>query len=136
LPGCLGPDSSFTMARYQRRMIMHQRHELRRGLLFVCFVLASTFAAAQGASKQSSSKDDLPKLSRPEEAGFSSERLARITAYFQGEVDKGAVPGAVVVVARNGKIVYRQAVGYQDREKKSPMKVDASRHDAGGRGKD
>jgi CubicO group peptidase (beta-lactamase class C family) len=106
-----------------RRTIMHQRHEIRRGLLFVCFVLASTFAAAQ-VSKQSSSKEDLPKLSRPEEAGFSSERLARITAYFQGEVDKGAVPGAVVVVARNGKIVYRQAVGYQDREKKSPMKVD------------
>jgi CubicO group peptidase (beta-lactamase class C family) len=40
-------------------------------------------------------------------------------------VDKGAIPGAVLVVARNGKIVYRQAVGYQDREKKIPMKVDS-----------
>jgi CubicO group peptidase (beta-lactamase class C family) len=40
-------------------------------------------------------------------------------------VDKGAIPGAVLVVGRNGKIVYRQVIGYQDREKKTPMKADA-----------
>lgn len=80
-------------------------------LLFLC----SIFLVAQ----------ELPKVSRPEEAGFSSERLNHITPFFQSEVDKGALPGAVIVVARNGKIVYRQAVGYQDREKKIPMKVDS-----------
>jgi CubicO group peptidase (beta-lactamase class C family) len=68
---------------------------------------------------------DVTKLSRPEEAGFSSERLGRITQFFQSEVDRSAVPGAVLVVARNGKVVYRQAIGYQDREKKLPMKADA-----------
>jgi CubicO group peptidase (beta-lactamase class C family) len=68
---------------------------------------------------------DLPKVSRPEDAGFSSERLARIAPFFQGEVDKGAIPGAVLLIARNGKLVYRQAVGYQDREKKTPMQPDA-----------
>src|SRR3954454_3750069 len=78
---------------------------------FVCCIVA---ALAQ----------DLPKLSRPEEAGFSSERLNRITQFFQSEVDQGTIPGAVLVVGRNGNMVYRQAVGYQDREKKSPMKVD------------
>ncbi len=80
--------------------------------LFTCCIVA---ALAQ----------DLPKLSRPEEAGFSSERLNRITQFFQSEVDQGTIPGAVLVVGRNGKMVYRQAVGYQDREKKSPMKVDS-----------
>ena len=80
--------------------------------LFTCCIVA---ALAQ----------DLPKLSRPEEAGFSSERLNRITQFFQSEVDQGKIPGAVLVVGRNGKMVYRQAVGYQDREKKSPMKVDS-----------
>lgn len=68
---------------------------------------------------------DLPKLSHPEDAGFSSERLERITTFFQSEVERGAIPGAVLIVARNGKIVYRQAVGYQDRENKTPMKADA-----------
>ena len=68
---------------------------------------------------------DLSRTARPEDVGFSSERLGRITQYFQGEVDKGAIPGAVLLVARNGKVVYREAVGYQDRENKTPMKADA-----------
>lgn len=86
----------------------------------ICLATFLSFVFALSALAQ-----DLPKLSRPEEAGFSSERLGRITQFFQSEVDKGAIPGAVLVVARNGKIVYRQAVGYQDRQKKTPMKVDA-----------
>ncbi len=68
---------------------------------------------------------DLPKLSRPEEAGLASDRLNRITQFFQSEIDKGNIPGVVVLVARNGKIVYRQPIGFQDREKKTPMKVDS-----------
>jgi len=90
---------------------MTRRRSLRLALLFICAISV----AAQ----------ELPKLSRPEEAGFASDRLNRITQFFQSEVDKGAIPGAVLVVARNGKIVYRQAIGYQDREKKIPMKVDS-----------
>jgi CubicO group peptidase (beta-lactamase class C family) len=87
----------------------------RRFFFFSLIVLCAIAALAQ----------ELPKISRPEEAGFSSERIARITQYFQAEVDNGSLPGAVVIVARSGKIVYRQAIGYQDREKKMPMKVDA-----------
>jgi CubicO group peptidase (beta-lactamase class C family) len=89
---------------------MNRKHLSIASFLFFCIC-----AVAQ----------DVTKLSKPEEAGFSSERLARITQYFQSEVDKGAVPGAVLVVSRNGKVVYRQAIGYQDREKKIPMKTDA-----------
>jgi CubicO group peptidase (beta-lactamase class C family) len=89
---------------------MHRKHLLAVSLLLFCIP-----ALAQ----------DLIKLSKPEEAGFSSERLARITQFFQSEVDRGAVPGAVLVVARNGKVVYRQAIGYQDRENKTAMKPDA-----------
>ena len=90
---------------------MTRGRSLRLALLFICAI--SVVAQEQ------------PKLSRPEEAGFASDRLNRITQFFQSEVDKGAIPGAVIVVARNGKIVYRQAIGYQDREKKIPMKVDS-----------
>jgi CubicO group peptidase (beta-lactamase class C family) len=67
----------------------------------------------------------LPAAKRAEELGFSTERLGRITQFFQGDVDKGAIPGAVGLVAREGRVVYLQAVGYQDREKRSAMKADA-----------
>jgi CubicO group peptidase (beta-lactamase class C family) len=68
---------------------------------------------------------ELPKAARPEDNGFASERLERITAFFQAAVDKKAIPGAVVVVARNGKSVYLRALGFQVREKNIPMKPDA-----------
>ena len=42
----------------------------------------------------------------PESAGMSSERLLRIDRVVQEYVDKKQVAGAVVLVARNGKIVY------------------------------
>jgi CubicO group peptidase (beta-lactamase class C family) len=89
------------------------RKMLRLVSLLICIVCSLT-ALAQ----------ELPKLVRPEDAGFSSERLSRITQFFQSEVDKGAIPGAVLLVSRNGKVVYRQVIGYQDRESKIPMKPD------------
>jgi CubicO group peptidase (beta-lactamase class C family) len=67
----------------------------------------------------------LPKSKRPEDVDFSSERLARITKFFQGDIDKGAIPGATLLVSREGQLVYFQALGYQDREKSIPMKPDA-----------
>jgi hypothetical protein len=67
----------------------------------------------------------LPKANKPEDVGFSSDRLKRVTDAFQSEVDKGAIPGAVVLIARNGKIAYFEAFGFQNRENKEPMKTDA-----------
>jgi CubicO group peptidase (beta-lactamase class C family) len=67
----------------------------------------------------------LPKTQRPEEVGFSSERLVRLTTFFQGEIDRGAIPGAVLLVSRDSKLAYFKALGYQDREKSIPMKPDA-----------
>jgi CubicO group peptidase (beta-lactamase class C family) len=66
-----------------------------------------------------------PRANRAEDVGFSSERLARITKLFQGDIDKGAIPGVTLLVAREGKTVYFEALGYQDREKSIPMKPDA-----------
>jgi CubicO group peptidase (beta-lactamase class C family) len=67
----------------------------------------------------------LPKADKPEDVGFSSERLKRIASVFQGEVDNGAIPGAVVLIARDGKVADFEAIGFQDREKKTPMVADA-----------
>jgi CubicO group peptidase (beta-lactamase class C family) len=73
----------------------------------------------------SSFAQGLSKANKPEDVGFSSERLKRVTDAFQSEVDKGAIPGAVVLIARNGKLAYLEAFGFQNRENKEPMKTDA-----------
>lgn len=67
----------------------------------------------------------LPVASKPEEVGFSSERLSRIRAAFQTDVDKGVIPGAVILIARWHKVAYFDAVGFQNRENKDVMKTDA-----------
>jgi CubicO group peptidase (beta-lactamase class C family) len=62
---------------------------------------------------------------KPEQVGLSSERLARITARLSADVEKGTIPGAVLLVARHGKIAAFDAVGMLDPATKKPMTRDA-----------
>jgi CubicO group peptidase (beta-lactamase class C family) len=57
--------------------------------------------------------------------GMSSQKLGRIAAAFKQEVDAGKFPGAVMLVARKGKLVYAEAVGMQDMEAVLPMTKDS-----------
>jgi CubicO group peptidase (beta-lactamase class C family) len=52
-------------------------------------------------------------------------RLSRVAKAYQTDVDKGLIPGAVFLIARNGKVAYLEAVGFRDRDKKIPMTTDA-----------
>ncbi|MBL8344763.1 MAG: beta-lactamase family protein [Rubrivivax sp.] len=61
----------------------------------------------------------------PEAAGISSERLARLTQGFKAEIDQGRVPGVVIAVARRGKLVYHEALGFQDKAAGTPMSRDS-----------
>lgn len=62
---------------------------------------------------------------KPEDVGLSSERLQRLTAAFQAYVKDGRLSGAVVLVARRGKIAYLQSFGQRDREAASPLGDDS-----------
>jgi CubicO group peptidase (beta-lactamase class C family) len=57
--------------------------------------------------------------------GFSAERLLRIRPAIQAEVDADRTPGAVVIIARNGKIAYAEAIGFQDKAAGKPLKRDS-----------
>jgi len=87
-----------------------------RPLLLTIFLIGgASLAAAQ----------ELTPVGHPEQLGFSATRLQRLTQAYQGYVDRGELRGAVLLVAVGDKIAYLQAVGFQDREKKIPMKADA-----------
>ena len=64
-------------------------------------------------------------IANPVELGFAPDRLDRITTAFQGYVDSGKIPGAVLLVARKDKIGYFKAIGFRDREAKEAMQPDA-----------
>jgi len=61
----------------------------------------------------------------PESVGMSSARLGRIDDLVKEYVDKKWIAGAAVLVARDEKIVYYKGLGYDDVDKKAPMKKDA-----------
>src|SRR5947208_16848623 len=60
----------------------------------------------------------------PAKAGMNPGRLARIPARMQSFVDRGTAAGFVTLVARHGQLASLAAVGYQDRESKTPMRTD------------
>ena len=61
---------------------------------------------------------------QPAAAGMSADRLARIDKTIQEYVNNKWLNGAVAIVYRNGKLAYYKAIGYDNLDKKTPMKKD------------
>jgi CubicO group peptidase (beta-lactamase class C family) len=64
-------------------------------------------------------------VAKPEQVGLAPERLARITATLKRDVDGGVIPGAVLLVARHGKVALFETLGTRDPATKAPMTKDA-----------
>jgi CubicO group peptidase (beta-lactamase class C family) len=61
---------------------------------------------------------------RPEQVGFSSERLERLHKVMQETVDRKQLAGIVTILARHGKIVDYRAYGQRDMASGAPMTKD------------
>lgn len=79
--------------------------------------------AAAGCLVAQTSAGSIGKMA-PEAAGFSRERLARITEYFNNEVATRKIPGALVLIQRKGQAAYYEAFGVRNVETKAPMTPD------------
>ena len=77
------------------------------------------FAIATGAIAQG-----FP-TARPEAVGMSSTKLQALKAALQTEVDQGKFPGAIVMIARDGKLVFSEVVGQMDKAAGKPLTKDA-----------
>jgi len=77
-------------------------------------------------SAQTKSVKNSPALTEasPESVGMSPERLKRMDLMCQEAISDGDIPGAVALVARNGKIVYWKAFGMADNQSGRAMKKD------------
>jgi len=60
-------------------------------------------------------------VGKPEEVGLSSERLQRVAQMIQRRIAAGDLAGAVVAVARKGRVAYVNAQGVMDLDSKQPM---------------
>jgi len=86
-----------------------------RPLLTLVFAIVLPLAAlAQG----------LP-AAEPERVGLSAERLERIAPALRNDIAAGLIPGAVMLIARHGKLAYSEAFGMRDKAKNAPIARDA-----------
>ncbi len=75
----------------------------RLSALFVFFMFCAAQAGAQHI---------LP-VADPAAVGMSVERLSKVDSVVREAIERGEEPGAVVLVAHRGSIVYRKAFGYR-----------------------
>jgi CubicO group peptidase (beta-lactamase class C family) len=98
------------------RPVVYVRSILRTRFLIACLIPLLLVARPAG---------EVLGRSKPEDVGVSSTRLQRLTDTFNAYVMDGRLPGAVVLVARRGRVAYLEAFGVRDRESKAPMQEDA-----------
>ena len=67
---------------------------------------------------------DLPSA-KPESVGLSPERLGRIAATVQRDIDDKRIAGMVTLVIRHGQVAWFDARGMADREAGRPMQKDS-----------
>src|SRR5271156_3556237 len=90
---------------------------LLAGLLFVG-------GAPQAQPQQANKKPPNHVENKPEALGFSSERLGRLHAAMQREVDEKQLAGVVTILARHGKVVEERTYGKKDIASGAPMAKD------------
>jgi CubicO group peptidase (beta-lactamase class C family) len=90
----------------------------RRSILALPPLLAVAFAIPLAHAQP------LP-AAKPEEVGLDPARLARIGQLISAEVDAGRLPGGVIMVARRGKLVHTEAVGFRDKATRAALAPDA-----------
>lgn len=64
-----------------------------------------------------------PQVS-PATVGMRQDALNQIDRIASDAIEKGAAPGCVVLVAKDGKLVYHKAFGYTSSDKQTPMRTE------------
>ena len=86
--------------------------------------VAALACAAMISIAPSFAADPLPR-GDPATYGFSADGLQRIDRFFADEIKRERIPGAVVAIARQGRLVYYKATGFQDKQAATPMSTDS-----------
>jgi CubicO group peptidase (beta-lactamase class C family) len=101
---------------------MREERQMQRRL-FLTFATSAAIAVVVFPA-WALSPEPLP-TAPAEQVGMSAQRLARIGEVLKQEVEQGKLPGAVVMVARKGKVAYTDAIGLQDKETGQRMALDS-----------
>jgi len=85
-------------------------------VLIICFLASCSVPSDPKVIKETT---------QPNEAGFSSDRLALIDTLLAQYVKNGVMPNAVNYVYRHGKLVHNKAYGWKNIENKEPVELNS-----------
>ncbi len=93
--------------------------------LVAALTLSSALASGLTAQAQAQTAPQTPlPAATAQSQGFSTEGLKRIDTFFKQEIANNQMPGAVLAVAKNGKLVIYEAYGFRNKATNTPMTKD------------
>lgn len=94
---------------------------MRKSFTLILLLLISTLSAQTKSTKVSTPLSEGSAL----EEGFSPERLSKIDDMFKDAINTNQIPGAIALIAKNGKIIFHNAYGMADHNAKKKMEKNA-----------
>ncbi len=91
---------------------------------FLLNLMTCALLGASGISHAVGKASPLP-MADAQSQGVSAEGIKRIDAFFADEIANNRMPGAVLAVAKNGKLVIYKSYGYLNKATNTPMPLDA-----------
>lgn len=92
---------------------------MKRYLILILTLVATACTATSQPSSQAITTTTVDVVE-----GMSQQRLLNINKVMQSYVDQNKLAGTVTLVARNGKIVHKSAIGMQNKAQATPMSED------------
>lgn len=92
--------------------------------LFILLLTLSCSTNTPSSDKKESHSPSILNSGLPSEEGFSTDRLDKIDKMIEKAIEEKQIPGAVALIARNGKIIYNKAFGESDVKNEKPFKTD------------
>ena len=91
---------------------------------FLFSLMTCALFGAPGISHAAGNAQPLP-LATAQSQGVSADGIKRIDTFFADEIANNRMPGAVLAVAKNGKLVIYKSYGYLNKATNTPMPLDA-----------
>ena len=116
------------LSSYQFNQLYHNKIIIRMKSIKIILVLTASallFACTTQQQKEvQETKAEKFQFAKPETVGMVTDSLAKIDQMVMRFVTEKKYPGAVTLIAKNGKIIYESAVGWSDSAKKEPYHKD------------
>ncbi|MEM7474972.1 MAG: serine hydrolase domain-containing protein, partial [Planctomycetota bacterium] len=65
------------------------------------------------------------QLGKPTDVRVDEEHIKKAASLVRNAVEDNEIPGAVILVARQGQVILHEAFGYRDLDRSKPMQKDA-----------